>query len=264
MAIPACSVLKQVIILHQITIMKKLLLFACTTLIAGTLLTITSCKKNDDDPVCRLSTATNVSSSGNSALVFSYNTDGKLSQMVSTGASSYTRTFSYSGNTINIIQRDGANAIVQTSDVTLNNANKVVSIVTKSAAGTVTEMLNVDYDANGNASRIIAKYGSGTPDTSILTYSGGDLITITSGTSITTLTYYTDKAFQPGDYLYYTQMMQYGAMYITNQHMLKSYQNSGGTPSNFTYEYDNSGNVSKITLISGSTTESLDYTYNCN
>lgn len=246
--------------------MKKIIQLPVVALCAFTLWSTSSCKKKDDDPVCRIKTISNTGSSSSSIIILSYTADGKLSSVQSSGSSTYTKTFTYpASNAINIVEKDGSNTVTYTYDVTLNGSGKITSIIEKNGSGVLSYTTTISYDANGNASSITNTPASGTPSTTTATFANGNLTNLVSGSDITTIDYYTDKAFMDGDYLKISQMIQYGALYFTNKNLIKSFNNSGGSSTtNMIYEFDNSGKISKMTLTNGSSIDAYTYTYDCN
>src|SRR5690606_29923695 len=92
-------------------------------------ISIQSCKKEKDSnpttptPVAKECRATAITSNGVTHS-FTYNNDGKVSQIVTSGTAGYTKTFTYNGNTINIISKSGK-TVSSKSVITTNTAGNI-------------------------------------------------------------------------------------------------------------------------------------------
>jgi hypothetical protein len=84
------------------------------------------------------------------------------------------------------------------------------------------------------------------------------MVAAISGTTSTTLDYYTDRSRQKGDYLYLAQYLQ-GFEVYRNKNMVKSISTT-----RFSYDFDADGKVTSVTISSGGSTSFLDYQYQCN
>lgn len=244
--------------------MRKSFQLPVIAVCAFSLWTFSSCKKNENDPVCKLKTVTTASGTSTSLITLSYNGDGKISMAATTSASGNSSTlFTYSGNTINVVNKDNLGITTGSYDVTLNSAGKIATVLEKDALGVLEETTTYMYDGNNNLSSVTNKPTTGTQTVSIVTYTNGNLMSFTSGTDVTSLDYYMDKSFQDGDYLKLFQLLQYGAFFITNNNLMKSINTGGSSSSLATYEMDNTGKISKMTLSSGGSNTTYNYTYEC-
>jgi hypothetical protein len=224
---------------------------------------LTSCKKDSkNDPVCRIGTISETDMSGPSPsttlLSLSYDESGRISKLVAAGAGNFSKIFTYSGNAVHIVQSD-AGGPQYVWDISLNNNGYPLTITEKDKLGAVLSTVTMEYTGN-TLSRIISIYTPGTEDTTTYNFSGGNMTNTSDGVLAT---YYTDKSYQQGDYLKLIQIVNYGVEYIRNKNLIKSIV-SGTDTENFTYEFDNTGKVTKLTLATGTSNISYDYTYSCN
>lgn len=247
--------------------MKKIALGISTLAISTLMLGVSSCKKTDNknNVVCKITSAVATPTGGTpSSINFTYD-NGKLSSVITTGSSASSKNFSYSGNTINIIEKDGSGAIDNTKEITLNSNNKIGTITEKDPSGTIQNIMTCYYDANGDLQRTISIYSGGTPDTTDFIFSGGNLFSVKSpgSTSMTTLSYFTDKTWQEGDYIKLIQFVDYGAFYIQNKNLVKSLS-FGSSTQDFSYEYNSAGRITKLTMTSGGiVSNTVTYSYDC-
>lgn len=240
-------------------------MIGCTVLSAAMLTTAVSCKKKDDSPTCRMTTATSVSGTDSYVYSLTYNNDGKISTITTVGGGTTTsKVFTYAGNTINIAEKNNSGTVTYNYVVTLNSAGNISSIVQTAPGSSNTYTLTAAYDGNGNLTSITSQSSGSSAYVTNTTYSGGDLVSYSAGGSNSgTLEYYSDKDFQDGDYFKTQQMLQYGALYIVNKHLVKA-QTSGSNITNYSYEFTD-GRVSKLTSsASGGSVSTVTYQYTCN
>lgn len=231
------------------------------TAIACLVISIQSCKKDkDSNPTpnpptkqCRLTAATSSPSSGSGTTYsFTYNNDNKVSQIVTSGSPVYTKTFTYNGHTINIISKSGTTVNGKTV-ITTNDAGRQLHSEERDVnTDTITSYSDFEYTNNGDLLKITQKYGS-SPSTIInLTYSNGNLMSLSSSGSVTTYDYYTDQSFRIGDAFYFSQIFEFGtAFYIVNKNLVKSYSR-GSIIENYNYTFDTDNNITQMKTINGS------------
>ncbi len=243
--------------------MNLTLRIGAIALIAGALLSNTSCKKNEDDsPVCRITSMNTIDGSSVSVISIVYDNDGRISTVTTTGSSAGSKVFTYSGNSINITEKTSSGVLENTYAITTNGNQNVTSVITKNNLGVTTETGLFEYDGNGKLSRATFQYGSGTPYVTNTQFVNGDLSLATSTGSVSTYSYYTDKAYADGDIFKIQQLISYGALYIVNAHLVKSIT-SDSDITNFSYDYDSDGKIIKATSTSGSDLTSNTYSYTC-
>jgi hypothetical protein len=250
-------------------IMKKINVVISALAISAAVFGMFSCKKNDskNNATCKMTSAviTPADSSNASTYNFTYNNDNKLSSIVVTGDNAFSKTFSYSGNTIKTTVKDGTGVVTGLEEIVLNNLNKISSITTEDATGAIKSVQTFYFDANGNAQKAIIVYASGTSDTSDFTFVDGNLLSIKepNSSAVTTLSYYTDKSWASGDYLNFYQFSGYGSYYFINKNSVKSLS-FGAYSNDFTYEYDSAGRITKVSMKNnGILVASYSYTYDC-
>jgi hypothetical protein len=118
------------------------------------------------------------------------------------------------------------------------------------------------YSANGQIQSITSQYNGKTPTVTTYQFTNGDATSSSDGISYT---YYTDKPYAEGDYFQIVQLLNDGAYFLKNAHLLKSFQVGTSTVYNFTYTFDASGKITSFTMTSTNNgTQIIDYDYNCN
>jgi hypothetical protein len=161
------------------------------------IITFAGCKKDKDEakkPDCRIITITPTPSG--SSFNISYNSDGKIST-ISTGSD--ITTFAYSGNTI-IANTTNAGTFSSKKIITLNGNGMAVNVKTETnAAGTNWSNDVYEYSGTELIKATTTSSSGGTPTISTLTWNNVNLVSIASGSSVTTLDYFTDKPAQVGD-----------------------------------------------------------------
>ncbi|HLG40932.1 MAG TPA: hypothetical protein VI461_14730, partial [Chitinophagaceae bacterium] len=104
----------------------------------------------------------------------------------------------------------------------------------------------------------------GATETSTATYLNGSMVSLQSPSGTATLEYFTDKKVQPGDYLELAAMIQYGMSVYPHKNLVKTIANGASSITNFNYDMNPDGTISKVTATSGSSVSTLTYQYQCN
>src|SRR5690349_11148102 len=100
--------------------------FTCLVLLLGPFI---SCKKNKDKkPFCRIATITDAGTSNTVVYNITYNNDGKISTLTSSGSVSSVKVFTYTGNTININTTFGSNGSTSRDSITLDSRGRPSNI----------------------------------------------------------------------------------------------------------------------------------------
>ena len=240
--------------------MKTLNLLPTVSVTLFTISFFVACKKDKDaqnKPACRVITITPSSSPGDSYNV-TYNTDGKPGT-ISSGND--VTAFAYSGNTA-IATTNTSGAFSHKTVITFNS-NGLASNVKTEYNLTGTNWNNSVYEYNGTEliKSTSTSSGGGSPYVTMLTWSNGNLVSAASGSSTTTLDYYTDKPAQPGDYLYLSQLVSGYQIYKT-KNLVKSLL-SGSDITGFSYNFGSDGYITSVT-VSGSSPATYTYQYQCN
>lgn len=246
--------------------MKKLITI---TTFAFSLFFIQSCKKDKtpDTPAakqCRLIAATVTPTSGTAVTYsFSYNNDKSVSQIISSESPVVTQTFTYSGHTINLIEKTG-NTITSKRVMTTNNSGRLLHSESRDLnVDTITSTNDYEYNNNGDLLKITSKYGTSAPEITNAVFTNGNISSIGGSGSVTTFDYYTDQNFRIGDYIYLTQFLNSGnAFYIFNKNLVKTFT-SGSSISNFNYTFDSDNNISQTKIVSGSDITTVDVQQVC-
>ncbi len=243
--------------------MKFTNLLILPAILMGTLHFI-SCKKDDiKNNSCRIVTITEESGSG-SALVhnITYNNDGKISTLQSSGTSNTNKVFNYTGNTI-IVTTSGNNNPPRKDSITLNSQGRPVNI-RQYFSGTNFDNYVFEYDGSGELLKNQKlSNGSATPETTIYTNQNGNIVSIKSPFSTVNLEYFNNKSVQQGDYLDILSFISYSVSIYPHKNLVKSIV-SGNTITNYDYEFDSEGLITKVTATGSSGGGTLTYQYQCN
>ena len=119
------------------------------------------------------------------------------------------------------------------------------------------------YASNEQLQKTTSQYSGGTITTTNYSFTNGDLTGVVSGTDTANYSYYLDKPISDGDYFNLSQLLNYGASYIKNAHLLKEVK-EGLTDNNINYSFDADGKISGFSVTGGSVIENITYLYNCN
>ena len=219
------------------------------------------CKKDKDDvkkPSCRIITATPTPSSAGDPFSISYNEDGKISSL--TQGTNVT-SFLYSGNNAIATQMTGGTFSLR-KIITINSDGLASNVKTEyDQAGTNWNNEAYDYSGTELVKATTTSSSGGAPTIAILTWSDGNLISLTSGSNVTTIDYFTDKKAQMGDYLDLAQLVAGYKIYRT-KNMIKSIF-SGSSITTFSYNFDGEGKITSMDL-GGAGTGSYAYQHQCN
>lgn len=226
---------------------------------------INACSKNTDDKnaSCRIVTATEVNGSSTNTINVTYDNDGRISTLNSSGSGAINKVFTYSGNTI-IINVTQGGAFYGRDSITLNDKGRPTNIRQYSNVA-LTNYTNYALEYNGDQ---LLKYlqstqAGGIPTTVTVTTTNGNVTKVVTPSATVDLEYFTDKNVQRGDYLEFSSLLQYGVNIYPHKNLIKSL-NQGTSITNFNYEMNDEGLVEKITTTSGSSSGSLTYQYQCN
>ncbi|HMG69242.1 MAG TPA: hypothetical protein VK588_16205 [Chitinophagaceae bacterium] len=223
-----------------------------------------SCKKNDvvkKKSTCRIVTLTDLNGSTSTIYNISYNNDGKISTLNSGVSSSV---FTYSGNTV-LINKTNSGSFSERDSITVNSNGKPLNLRQYyDQAGTNWSNIVFEYDGSGVMLKSEeTNNSSSTLQTTLYSFTSGNLVGIQSTSDNLTLEYFSDKTAQQGDYLGIVSLINYGVNLYPHTNLVKSL-NSGSNLTNFDYEMNTDGLISKLTATSGSTVETITYQYNCN
>lgn len=250
--------------------MSKLLTLAAVAA-ALALVTTTSCKKKEDKLTCRVTAIVPLNNSvpSNDSIVITYNTAGKIASSGNTAIGGYMTTFTYSGNIITAKAKvtNGQNII---REITLNASGNIAQVIEKDAVtGDIFTTKKHHYRADNTPDYSTLQYGS-YKDSTFYEYKNGNLVKEKSSEEERTYTYYEDKESQLGDPLKIGQFYSYGSYVIGNKNLVKAisvYHIISSQQLSYKYEYDNNGNIKKMTTTnsssSGQNTSEMEYRYSC-
>jgi hypothetical protein len=227
---------------------------------------ISSCKKNNDkQATCRIVTVTESSSSGNTIRNITYNNDGKISTLNASGSNPTNKVFNYNGNTVIVNTTTGSGTFSSRDSITLDNRGRPLNLRQYyNVAGTNFSNYKFEYSGDDLLKLQQTDETGGVPETTTTTYVNGNMVSLHSPSGTTTLEYFTDKKVQPGDYLELAALIQYGMSVYPHKNLLKTIASGASSITNFNYEMNPDGTISKVTATSGSSVSTLTYQYQCN
>jgi hypothetical protein len=234
--------------------MNKLILLAVLITVA-----LASCKKDDAIKTsCKIITAIQVPAGLSSTYSFTYNSEGKLSTIKD---DKLTSVIVYGGNTI-VVNTTSAGGFFHSKKIITLNTNGFASNCKTENDLTGDKWENDTFEYNG-AELIKATSTTsdgGVPYIETYTWSGGNIVSITSGSTISTLEYFKDKPSQDGDILNFNQLTA-GYNIVKVKNILKSVS-AGSEITNFEYKFDADGKIASFVGI-GSSTYTQTYQYQC-
>jgi hypothetical protein len=227
-------------------------------------LTFGSCKKDKHDKkaTCKLVKVTQKSATGMAVITMAYNNDGKIAAIgVNSPLGNTTRTFTYTGNTINIVNTGNSGS--RKDSVTLNANGRPTNIRSYQDTAGIS-WINQSFEYNGNQLAKVHQTdnSSTSTHTSVATYNNGNIVSLVTGPSISLMEYYTDRNIQAGDYLEFAFTLTYGVPIYPNKNLVKSI-GSGSNLTTFIYDFDADGKITKVLLSSGNNVTELNYEYEC-
>lgn len=223
-----------------------------------------SCEKEGDKNTgCLIITVSSITPSGNSLYSITYDNEGKISTLNSTGFFELSKVFTYSGNTILISTTQGSGTSASTSldSITIDGQGRPLNI--RRYGETRTSWVNIVLEYNGeNLSRMLqTTHSSSTPVIQQASSTDGNLMSLSGPAGAETFEYYDDE-IQQGDYLQLSMILFYGVNIFPHKNLVKTYTNAGGI-TNFIYEKNAEGLITGITATSGSTVSEVTYVYKC-
>jgi len=234
--------------------MKTLRKLISLTLVLAFALMLVQCKKdNEKKPVCSLITVT--TAPNGTPIHLNYNTDGKLSRVVSTTS---LITYEYSPTSVTILTTNSGNFISK-AIATLNIDGLAINVRTENDS-LGADWSNNFYEYNGQelSKSTLTTSAGGPPVVSTYTWIDHNLVLLSTGATSQTFGYYTDKLRQTGDYLMLVQQLQ-GYEIYRNKNLFKSLD-----AVTLNYEFGADGRINSLSVISGATENFVIYEYQCN
>lgn len=189
-----------------------------------------------------------------------YNNDGKVSTLKTFGVAYPDRTYNYFGNTIVITHGSPTNYVRDTIEV--DDKGRPLNIRKYS---NTPHWINYHFEYNGDelARVTVLRSISGIPYTATADYFGGNMIGYTYGGLTTRYEYYTDRNVQPGDYLDVLSMLEYGVSIYPHKNLIKGMEDLPGGITNYAYEFNDDGLITKVTATNGTGSSFVTYQYKC-
>lgn len=207
--------------------------------IVGFLFLVNSCKKdNSATPKTPFKKVATINISDDPTVNYEYNSDGKLSKLSYGNSSINYNTYTYSENTVIILEH--YSGIISSDTLFLNSHGYVI----KETNGWSTRAY--EYDNNGYCTKQTYDPSSNSPSITNYTYINGNLLTeVGNNTGTYTYEYYLDKDNTISNE--YKGVNFYGK---SNKNLKKQSILSGSSGSDintYTYEFDQDNYVSKCT-----------------
>jgi hypothetical protein len=204
---------------------------------------------------------------GNTTTVYniSYDNDGRINQVTT---SENKRIWGYTNQGVVFSVFDNNDKLLSRSTIVLNGKGYPETFThdyyNPDQTLNFTNLEAFEYNNEDQLVTWISKHGTNPETTKIITWSEGNMVLFTDGTDTTEVEYYTDQPVQAGDYLQMITSLSDGMPYINNKNLPKSIDN-GYAITNFNYEYDQEGKITKFTLTESSVPDVLEisYQYTC-
>ena len=237
--------------------------FIILYLVSGFCLLSLSCKKDHDQDSVQTSCRIITGLGGPDTYHFTYNADGKISSLlVAPGKQKVT--YTYEGNTTTVLLEE--NGKFKSKNIITNNTFGFATNIRRESnqAGTVWNNQAIEY----NGTQLVKMlYSSSAPNGNIhavnYTWKDGNIATMESNGSVISFEYYTDKLNAPGEWRRFTELVE-GYRLYDNKNLTKLLK-SGTEITDFKYEFDATGNITRTTVIEPGSGESfVQYEYACN
>ena len=238
--------------------MKKPPLFTCYALLLILVITAASCQKNGNDPVCHITTILRGQLPDTTSIL--YNPDGTIARTENPRSGRF-KVFTYSPGKI-VVTFDNSGVQWPRTEVLLNAQGRITRTTDIRTGEIIASVLDMGYNNAGTLSWMHASLSG--DDTVFYQYSNGDIVKSTEGRAVVNYSYYTDKPLRDGDYTKTWQMLNYGAVFMMNRHLVKSIMTANGTI-NFAYEFDAQGKITRMTQSKAGSADfvTTDYKYTC-
>lgn len=226
-------------------------------LIALAVATVPSCKKEHHNPSgpCKIigyyDTVTNRGAYSTSFTELSYDQDGRISSVLSGKRDSLSIGWVFHYNGKKIVATPNITNGPSVDTITLNDNGQPVTLQFEEINHAYRTHSDYFYGDSGQISYVIDYDRDGQPvDTPRYHYVNGDMTSIDYGNGNSTqYSYYTDKAASDAEFSRIISLSNYGVIFPSSKHMLKTVQASGYLDS-FSYTFDNDGRI-----VSGQETE---------
>lgn len=226
-----------------------------------------SCTKEvDKTSNCRIVSMTSVNSTGTTIYTLTYNNDGKISTLSTSGSLVLSKIFTYIGNTViaNSTTGSGSSASTTRDSITVDGRGRPLNI-RRYYNQSRTSWTNSSLEYSGDdLLRIVNTFdNSSAPSISTCTSSNSNLLSILDPSgATTTFEYYTDEEIQPGDFLEILGLTEYGVSIYPHKNLTKTFA-IGTSIINFNYEKNSDGMITVGNATGGSGVSRITYQYEC-
>jgi hypothetical protein len=187
-----------------------------------------------------------------------YNNDGRISTMKTFGLGYPDRAYNYFGNTIVVTHGGPGNYVRDT--IFVDDNGRPVNI----RKYFPTEIdYQFGYNGNDLSTIIVTRAISGIPYTATTNYLNGNMIGYTYGSYTVNYEYYTDRNVQAGDYLEVLSLLDYGISIYPHKNLIKGIEEPAGGITNYAYEFNDDGLITKVTSTNGTSSGFVTYQYQC-
>lgn len=222
------------------------------TILITTATLLSGCKKNSDKSSHCLLTSF---SSGNVSGTIQYNQAGKVSRVTTPQS---INSISYQGDSFLIIHADSG-VITSKTYGKLNASGLASAVRTETLQDNKWTRILYEYDGAELSRAITTTSDDNTPSIVEYLWTNGNMTAAVAGKDTSFLSYYTDKAFQPGDYYYLYNLIS-GYETVRNKNLLRTVSGS----IDFVYEWGTNGKISTMRYTAGTSLSFIDYGYDCN
>lgn len=229
------------------------------------ILLIAGCKKEAEQPpasdTCRV-TAIVLSGAADAITNLSYDDAGRISQL---DRDSVSANFSYTGNTITILSLI-RNTLRARTTIELNTqglAQKITRVsIRDDGSAFAPRVETYEYNSAGEVLKKIEQAGTNAPVTTVFTWSNGNLVSESDGT---TYEYFTDQLIRDGDGIRERDILGAGIIIFRNKNLVKRAVNSNSNlTQDVSYEFDSDGKIiRRNTLVNNDIAISRTMQYTC-
>lgn len=238
-------------------------IFTKALIIIALIVGMISCSSDDNrpkEPECHIS---QISNAGKTTIL-TYNSTGKLIQASNPD---FNHTYFYDGNTIiiNIVGNPSNEYNTFRRTLTLGSNGLPAIVYDDQFYNKPDKWQNLAFEYSGNQ---IQKMTPTTNQEGVILnteqyqWQNGNIISISSGDSVTTLEYY-DLPLQQGDFFIMENTLYFGISHIKNTNLLKKINSTNNWQIFFDYDFDTSGKINSVSFINNGTPYLYTYTYEC-
>jgi hypothetical protein len=232
----------------------KILAFCLLTV----LMISTGCKKDTDKKEsCRI---TRLTRNGTVVYEIKYGDNGKISSLEPIPGKEK-HTYAYEGNKVIITATYNGNFDYRYVITTNKNGFATNVRMEFNEAGSIWNNKAITYEGTRVVSELETESGSDNSATNNYTWEGGNPAVFMIDNNVFNYEYYTDKNYQPGDWLYIQQLL-WGYKKFEYKNLVKSTTGNSNTTF-YTYNFDDAGRITEAKSTSPNATTIFKIEYAC-